>query len=107
MRCALIVHQYYGLEPSVNSAPAGYARAATTRFKANRRHGNQVSGTDRKNFATIVMPAGIAQAMRTLQLAAIRTFVEGFNLQRIVAATHPAAGRAGFSLGDGHFGTCS
>jgi hypothetical protein len=107
MRCAPIVHQYYGLEPSVNSAHAKLAGPGATRVKANRRHGNQVSGADRKNFATIVVATGIAQAMRTLQLAAIRTFVEGLNLQRIVAATHPAAGRAGFSLGDGHFGTCS
>jgi len=33
--------------------------------------------------------------------------MEGFNLQRIVAATHAAAGRRGFTLWDGHFGTCS
>jgi hypothetical protein len=107
MRCALIVQKYYGLEPSVNSARAGFAGRATNRRYANRRNANQVSGADRKHFATIVMAAGIAQAMRTLQFAAIRTFMEGLDLQRIVAATHPAAGRACFSLGDGHFGTCS
>ena len=66
-----------------------------------------VSGADCEHFATIVMVASVAQAMRTLQFAAVRALVEGFNLQRIVATTHPTTGGRCFSLGDGHFGTCS
>jgi hypothetical protein len=53
------------------------------------------------------MTAGVAQIMRALELAAIATFVERFDLQRIMAAAHAPAGRASFSLRDSHFGTCS
>jgi hypothetical protein len=53
------------------------------------------------------MATSVAQIVRTLQFTAVRAFVESFHLQRIMAAAHATAGRAGFSLGDGHFGTCS
>jgi hypothetical protein len=45
--------------------------------------------------------------VRALQLATVRTFLKGLNLQRIMAATHAALGRRSFSLGDSHLGTCS
>jgi hypothetical protein len=45
--------------------------------------------------------------VRAFQLAAVRAFLKGFNLQRIMATTHAALRRRGFSLGDSHLGTCS
>jgi hypothetical protein len=45
--------------------------------------------------------------VRTLQLATVGAFLKGFDLQRIMAATHAALGRRSFSLGDSHLGTCS
>jgi hypothetical protein len=33
--------------------------------------------------------------------------LKGFDLQRIMAATHTAFGRRSFSFGDSHLGTCS
>jgi hypothetical protein len=45
--------------------------------------------------------------VRALQFAAVRAFLKGFDLQRIMATTHAALGRRGFSLGDSHLGTCS
>jgi len=53
------------------------------------------------------MAASVAHMVRTLQFAAIRAFLKGFDLQRIMATTHAALGRRSFSLGDSHLGTCS
>jgi DNA-binding response OmpR family regulator len=53
------------------------------------------------------MAAGRAHMVRALQLAAVRAFLKGFDLQRIMATTHAALRRRGFSLGDSHLGTCS
>jgi hypothetical protein len=53
------------------------------------------------------MAAGLAQVVRALQLAAVRAFVERFNLERVVRAAHAPAGGTGFSLRDSHLGTCS
>jgi hypothetical protein len=44
--------------------------------------------------------------VRTLQLAAVRTFLERFDFERIVAAAHAALGRRSFSLRYSHLGTC-
>jgi hypothetical protein len=43
--------------------------------------------------------------VRTLQFAAVRTFVECFNAQRIVAAAHAALGGRSLALGDSLVGT--
>jgi hypothetical protein len=59
------------------------------------------------NLAAIVVATRIAHMVRTLQFAAVRAFLKGFDLQRIVATTHAALGRRSFSLGDSHLGTCS
>jgi hypothetical protein len=53
------------------------------------------------------MAARRAHMVRTLQFTAVRAFLKGFYLQRIMAATHAALGRRSFSLGDSHLGTCS
>jgi hypothetical protein len=53
------------------------------------------------------MAAGGTHMVWALQLATIGAFLEGFGLQRIMATTHAALGRRGFSLGDSHLGTCS
>jgi hypothetical protein len=56
----------------------------------------------RHYLAVVVMTTGRAQMMRLLQLAAIRAFGIGRRLQRMMRATHVAAGGRGFSLRDGH-----
>src|SRR5690606_4426851 len=48
-----------------------------------------------------------AEVVRTLQLAAVRAFVECLDLQRIVRTAVAAAMGRYFSLGDSHCGTCS
>jgi hypothetical protein len=53
------------------------------------------------------MAAVATDIVRALQLAAIATFTEGFDLQRIVRATHAATRGRYFSLGDSHGGTNS
>jgi hypothetical protein len=53
------------------------------------------------------MAAVAADVVRTLQFATVRAFVECFDLERIVRATHAATGRRYFSLGDSHGGTNS
>lgn len=53
------------------------------------------------------MAAVAADVVRALQLAAIRAFMEGFDLQGIVRTTHATTGRRYFSLGDSHGGTIS
>src|SRR5690606_25176755 len=45
--------------------------------------------------------------VRTLQLAAVRAFLEGLDLQAVVAATHAALRGRCFSLGDGHDISCN
>ena len=55
----------------------------------------------------VVEAAGVAQIVRTLQLTAIRAFLEGVDRQRVVAAAHVALRGRSLSLGDGHVGTCS
>jgi hypothetical protein len=45
--------------------------------------------------------------VRAFQLTAVRAFLKCLNLQRIMATTHAALRRRGFSLGDSHLGTCS
>jgi hypothetical protein len=62
---------------------------------------------DCQDLAAIIMAACIAHMVRAFQLAAIGAFLKGFNLQRIMAATHAALGRRSFSFGDSHVGTCS
>jgi len=63
------------------------------------------SGSDGNDFTAIIVAAGVAQIMRTLQFAAVRAFLERFDAQRIVAAAHTATGRGRFPLGDSHVGT--
>jgi hypothetical protein len=53
------------------------------------------------------MAAGGAEIVRQVKLAAILAFLVIDRLQRMVAAAHVALRRRGFSLGDGHAGTCS
>jgi hypothetical protein len=65
------------------------------------------SGLYGKNFTAIIMAASAAQIVRTLQFAAIRAFLKRRDAQRVVATTHVALRGRGFSLGDGHVGTCS
>src|SRR3954471_14160874 len=62
---------------------------------------------DRADFTPVIMPARLAQVMRQAKLAAIRAFLIIDRLQRVMAAAHVALRRRGFSLGDGHPGTCS
>src|SRR3546814_2124419 len=52
------------------------------------------------------MAAGVAKVVRALQLAAVRAFLKGFDLQAVVAATHAALRGRGFSLGNGHDFSC-
>src|SRR3546814_15438274 len=52
------------------------------------------------------MAAGVAEVVRALQLAAVRAFLKGFDLQAVVAATHAALRGRGFSLGNGHDFSC-
>jgi hypothetical protein len=47
------------------------------------------------------------QVMRPLELAAVATLVEGFNLERVVRTAVAPAMRRYFSFWDGHCGTCS
>src|SRR4051794_27388809 len=61
-------------------------------------------GTD---FTPVIMAAGGAEVVRKPELAAIRAFLIIGRLQRVMAAAHVALRRRGFSLGDGHPGTCS
>jgi hypothetical protein len=63
--------------------------------------------TDGDDLAAVVVAAGVAEVVRALQFAAVAAFVEGFDLQRVVATAHAPAGGRRFSLGDSHFGTCS
>jgi hypothetical protein len=51
------------------------------------------------------MAAGVAQIVRALQFTAVRAFLERFDAQRVMAATHATAGRRCFPLGDSHVGT--
>src|SRR4051812_26236780 len=62
---------------------------------------------DGPDFTPVIMAAGGAEVMRQPELAAIRAFLIIGRLQRVVAAAHVALRRRGFSLGDGHPGTCS
>ena len=62
---------------------------------------------DGDDLAPVVMTARGAKVVRALQLTAVRALMECFDLQRIMAAAHAPAGRARFSLGDSHRGTCS
>jgi hypothetical protein len=62
---------------------------------------------DRDDLTTVVVAASVAEVVRALQFAAVRAFVECFDLQSIVAAAHAPAGRGRFSFRDSHFGTCS
>src|SRR3546814_4807527 len=52
------------------------------------------------------MAAGVAKVVRALQLAAVRAFLKGCDLQAVVAATHAALRGRGFSLGNGHDFSC-
>jgi hypothetical protein len=65
------------------------------------------SGFDRDDLSAIIVAALRAQIMRPLQLAAIRALLECLDRQRMMAAAHVPPRRRGFSLGDGHVGTCS
>ena len=60
------------------------------------------SSLDFEDFAAVVETASTADIVRQLQLAAIRAFLKGNGGQRMMAATHVAAGRRGFALGNGH-----
>src|SRR5205085_4807268 len=60
-----------------------------------------------EDFTPLIMTAARAEVVREAELAAIRAFLIPDRLQRIVAAAHIALGGRGFSLGDGHRGTCS
>ena len=60
------------------------------------------SGFDGDDFAAVVEAAGPAQVVRQLQLTAVRAFLELGRGQRVMAATHVAAGRRGLALGNGH-----
>lgn len=51
------------------------------------------------------MTAGVAQIVGTLQLTAVRAFLESLDAQGVMAAAHTAAGRRSFALGDSHVGT--
>jgi predicted HAD superfamily Cof-like phosphohydrolase len=62
---------------------------------------------DCHHFAPIIMTAGVAQMVWTLQFTAIGTFLIGSNFERIMAAAHAALRGRCFSFGDSHFGTCS
>ena len=64
------------------------------------------SAADRDDFATVIKAARTAQIVRAFQLAAIRAFLIRLNRQRIMAAAHVALGGGGFSLWNGHLGTC-
>src|SRR5690606_29462922 len=59
-------------------------------------------GALRNDFTTVVMTAGAANMMRTLQFAAIRALGRRGHSQRMVAATHVATRLADFFLGDCH-----
>ena len=63
------------------------------------------SGPDGNDFAAVIVAAGVAQIMRALEFTAVRAFLERFNAQRVVAATHAATGRGSFPLWDSHVGT--
>jgi hypothetical protein len=65
------------------------------------------SEPNRDDFAPVVVAAGVAQVVRTLELAAVLAFGKRVYRQSIVAAAHAPAGRGGFSFGDSHLGTCS
>ncbi|PAV93233.1 hypothetical protein WR25_13352 [Diploscapter pachys] len=60
---------------------------------------------DRDDLATVIMAAGGAQIVRTLQFAAVRALLERRDAERVVATAHAALRGRGLSLGDGHFGT--
>ena len=62
---------------------------------------------DFQHFTTIIMAACVAQMVRTLQLAAVRAFLECFGGQRIMAAAHTALRRGSFAFWDSHVGTYS
>ncbi|OJU16886.1 MAG: hypothetical protein BGN95_06370 [Sphingomonas sp. 66-10] len=64
-----------------------------------------LSALDGNDFASVIMAACRAQIVRTLQFATVRAFLKRLDRERIVRATHAAAGRRSFSLGDGHRGT--
>jgi hypothetical protein len=56
----------------------------------------------RYDLAAIILPAGPANMVRTLEFAAIRTFDLGLWHKPVMRAAHIAPGRRGFSLGDRH-----
>jgi hypothetical protein len=58
------------------------------------------------NFTAVIVAASGAQIVRALQFSTIGAFLKGFDSERIVAAAHVALGRRGFSLWNGHLGTC-
>jgi hypothetical protein len=66
-----------------------------------------ILGFNRNDFTAVVVAAGRAQVVRTLQFAAISTFMECIDLQRVMAAAHAPAGGSRLSFRDSHFGTCS
>jgi hypothetical protein len=63
--------------------------------------------TDSDDFATVIVTAGVAQIVRTLELTTVGAFVESLGLQRIMGTTVTATVRRNFSLRDSHSGTCS
>ena len=63
------------------------------------------SGPDGDDFAAVIVTAGVAQIVRTLQFTAVRAFLKSLDAQRVVAAAHAATGGGSFPLGDSHVGT--
>ena len=70
---------------------------------ADRLMGSEGSdGLRRSHFTPVIMPAGIADMMRALELAAIRAFGIGRGRQRMMGAAHIAARAGGSFLRNGH-----
>ena len=65
------------------------------------------SGPDGDDFAAVIVTAGVAQIVRTLEFTAVRALVMSFDLERIVCTAIAATVGRYFPLGDGHGGTCS
>lgn len=63
------------------------------------------SALDGQDFASVIMAAGRAEVMRTLQLTTVRAFLERLDLEGVVRPAHATPRRRGFSLRNCHFGT--
>src|SRR3954452_1162158 len=85
---------------SVKGPVIGWSDACRSSASGPYRAPQRLAGRD--DLAPVVMAAMAAHVMRPLQLAAIGAFGMGLVRQCLMAAAHAPAGRAGFSLWNGH-----